>query len=82
LEGGVESGRSKCQFSQVEVDLDLQEILKLVPIPMKKTPKKKAVVVKDEDEEGDKAGKKWVDVETLHFIALKGEMELDFANFF
>jgi hypothetical protein len=37
-------------------------------------------VVKDEDEEGDKAGKKWVDVEILHLIALKGEMELDFAR--
>jgi hypothetical protein len=73
LEGGVKSGRLKCQFSQVEVDLDLQEILKSVPIPMKKAPRKKAVVVKDEDEEGDKAGKKWVDVEILHLIVLNWE---------
>jgi hypothetical protein len=63
----------------VEVDLDLQEIPKLVPIPMKKAPRKKAVVVKNEDEEGDKARKKWVDVEIVHLIALKGIMELDFA---
>jgi hypothetical protein len=35
LEGGVESGRLKRQFSQVEGDLDLQEILKLVPFQKK-----------------------------------------------
>jgi hypothetical protein len=57
LEGGAKSGRLKCQFSQVEVDLDIQEIPKPIPIPMKKAPRKKAVVVKDEDEEGDKAEK-------------------------
>jgi hypothetical protein len=42
---------------KVEVDLDLQEILKLVPIPMKRAPRKKLVVMKDEDEGGDKVGK-------------------------
>jgi len=36
---------------------------------MKKAPRKKAIVVKDEDEEGEKVGKKWVDVEILHFFA-------------
>jgi hypothetical protein len=30
--GGVESGRLKCQFSHMEEELDLQEILKPVPI--------------------------------------------------
>jgi hypothetical protein len=33
LEGGLESGRLKCQFSQVEGDLDLQEIPQPIPIP-------------------------------------------------
>jgi hypothetical protein len=37
----------------VEKDLDLQKIFKLVPIPKKKTPRKKVVVVRDKDEEGD-----------------------------
>jgi hypothetical protein len=37
--------------------LDLQEIFKPVPIPKKKTPKKKAIMVKDENEKGDKAKK-------------------------
>jgi hypothetical protein len=40
----------KHQFSQVEGDLGLQENFKLVPIPNKKTPRKKVVVVKEEDE--------------------------------
>ncbi len=62
------------------MDLDLQEIPKPVPTLMKKTPRKKAIVVKDEDEEGEKVGKKWVDVEILQLIALKGEMEFDFAK--
>jgi hypothetical protein len=35
LEGEAKSGRLKRQFSQVEGDLDLQEIPKLVPIPKK-----------------------------------------------
>ncbi len=47
-------------------DLDLQEILKLVPISKKKTPKKKAIIVKDKDEEGEKVGKNWVDGEVLY----------------
>ncbi len=46
----------------------LQEILKPIPIPKKGTLMKKAVVVKDENEEGDKARKNWVDGEVLHFI--------------
>jgi hypothetical protein len=41
----------------VERDLDLQEIPKSIPIPKKKAPRKKVVVVKDNDEEGDKVGK-------------------------
>jgi hypothetical protein len=36
LKSGVKSERLKCQFSQVEGDLNLQEIFKLVPI-LKKT---------------------------------------------
>jgi hypothetical protein len=80
LEGGAKSERLKCQFSQVEVDLDLREIPKLIPIPMKRTPRKKAVVVKDEDEGGDKVERNWVDVEILHLIALKGGMEFIFAK--
>jgi hypothetical protein len=55
--GRVESEKLKHQFSHVEGDLDLQEILNLlVPIPNKKTLRKKIVVVKDKDEEGKKAG--------------------------
>jgi hypothetical protein len=38
----------------VERDLDLQEILKLVPIPKKKAPRKKVVMVENKDERGDK----------------------------
>jgi hypothetical protein len=41
----------------VEGDLDLQGIPKLVPIPKKKILRKKVVVVKDKNEEGDKAKK-------------------------
>jgi hypothetical protein len=37
---GVESEGLKHQFSQVESDLNLQEMLKLIPIK-KKTPRKK-----------------------------------------
>jgi hypothetical protein len=65
-EGGVEIGRLKHQFSQVDGDLDLQQILKPVPIPKKKTPKKKAVMVKDEGAEGEKVGKNWVNGEVLY----------------
>jgi hypothetical protein len=35
LEGKTKSGRLKHQFSQMERDLDLQKILKLVFIPKK-----------------------------------------------
>jgi hypothetical protein len=75
--GGVESGRLKHQFSQVEGDLDLQEIPKFVSITKNRAPKKQAVVVKDEDE---KVEKKLVDGEVLHLIILKGKMELEFAK--
>jgi hypothetical protein len=36
--------------------------------------------MKEEDEEGEKAGKKWADGEVLHQIALWGEMELEFVK--
>ncbi len=52
----------------------------MVPIPKKKAPKKKVVVVKDKNEERDKAGKNWVDGEILHPIALRKEMEFEFAK--
>jgi hypothetical protein len=78
--GRAKSGGLKRQFSQVERDLDLQKIPKLVPIPKKKTPRKKVVVVKDKDEKGNKVGKNWVDGEVLHLITLKGEMEFEFAK--
>ncbi len=38
--------------------MDFQKILKLVPIPNKRALKKKVVVVKDKDEEGEKVG--WI----------------------
>jgi hypothetical protein len=41
----------------VEEDLDLQENFKLVPIPNKRAPRKKVVMVKGKDEEGEKARK-------------------------
>jgi hypothetical protein len=41
FEGGTESEKLKYQFSQVEWDLDLQEILNLILIPNKKTQKRK-----------------------------------------
>jgi hypothetical protein len=61
----------------VEGDLNLQEILKPVSIPKKKTLMKKVIVVKDENEKGEKAKNNWVDGEVLHLIALTGEMELE-----
>jgi hypothetical protein len=48
----------------------------LVPIPKKKVPRKKVIVVKDKDE---KSWKNWLDGEVLHLIALRGEMELEFV---
>ncbi len=36
--------------------------------------------MKDENEEGDKVGKNWVDGEVLHLIALRGKMEPKFAK--
>jgi hypothetical protein len=41
----------------VEVNLSLQNILKSIHIPNKKTPRKKAVVMKDENEKSEKARK-------------------------
>ncbi len=55
--GGVKNGRLKRQFSQLEGDMDLQNIPKLVSITKNKTPKKKVVVVKDEDEKLKKLNK-------------------------
>jgi hypothetical protein len=62
----------KHSFSQVEGDLDLQEILKLAPLPKKIATNKKVTIVtmKEEDEEGEKARKNWADGEVLHMIAL------------
>jgi hypothetical protein len=39
LEGKAESGALKNQFSQLEEDLDAQEILKPIPIPKRRAPK-------------------------------------------
>jgi hypothetical protein len=47
---GTESEGLKCQFSQVQGDLDLQEFPKLIPISNKKEPRKKAIVLKEENE--------------------------------
>jgi 5,10-methylene-tetrahydrofolate dehydrogenase/methenyl tetrahydrofolate cyclohydrolase len=60
--------RLKHSFSQMERDLDLQEIPKLAPLPKKRITKKKAIIVimKKKDEEGEKAkkvGKIWADGE-------------------
>jgi hypothetical protein len=57
LKGGAKSGRLKRKFSQVEGKLNLQKILKPVPILKNRTPRKKVVVMKDEDEESDKTRK-------------------------
>jgi hypothetical protein len=64
----------------VEGDLDLQKIPNLVSITKNKALKKKAVVVKDEDEKAEKARKNLVDGEMLHLITLRGKMELEFAK--
>jgi hypothetical protein len=34
----------------------------------------------DEDEEGEKIRKKWVDGEVLHFITLREEIDVKFAK--
>jgi len=47
----------KNQFSQMEEDLDLPEIFKPIPIRKKRTPKKKVVMKKNEDEKSEKAQK-------------------------
>ncbi len=41
----------------MEVDLSLQNILKSIHIPNKKTPRKKAVVMKDDLDENEKSEK-------------------------
>ncbi len=64
----------------MEGDLDLQRFFKLVPIPKKKTPSKKTIVMKNKNEKGEKVEKNWVDDETLHRIVIRGEMELEFAK--
>jgi hypothetical protein len=58
LEGQTKSGRLKHQFSQMERYLDLQKNPKLVFIPKKKIQWKKVIVMKNEDEESEKVGKK------------------------
>ncbi len=57
LEGGAKSEGLKCQFSQLEGALELQEILKLVPIPKKNT-KEENNCGERQDKEGEKARKK------------------------
>jgi hypothetical protein len=75
--GREKNERLKHQFSQMEGDLDLQEIYNLVSIPKKKTPRKRVVVVKDKNLEGEKTRKNWVDGEVLYLTSLRGELELD-----
>jgi hypothetical protein len=55
LEDEVESEELKCQFSQVEEDLNLQNIPKSIPI----SNKKKLIAMKDKNE---KTGKK------IHYV--------------
>jgi hypothetical protein len=64
-------GGLKCSFSQMEGDLDLQEIHKLAPLPKKKVTKKKAIIItmKVESEEGEKVRKIWANGEVLHLMA-------------
>jgi hypothetical protein len=71
--------RLKHQFSQMERDLDLQKILKLIIIPKKKTQWKK-VIMKMKFFLMKKMENNWVDGETLHFIALRGKMKLEFTQ--
>ncbi len=58
LEDEVESEELKCQFSQVEENLNLQRSLNRFPFQTKKTPKKKMIVMKDKNEKIEKIGKK------------------------
>jgi hypothetical protein len=60
--------------------LDLQKIPKLISITKNKEPKKKMVVVKDEDEKVKKTRKNLVHGEVLHLITIKEKMELEFAK--
>jgi hypothetical protein len=57
LESRVESERLKHIFSQVKGDLHLQKIPKLILIPKKRASREKVVMMKDEDEGGENAGK-------------------------
>jgi hypothetical protein len=43
----------------VQGNLDLQEICESFPIPKKKTPKKKTIVVKDENKKARKKNNIW-----------------------
>lgn len=52
MEDEIKSEKLKCEFSQVEEDLDLQESTNQIPIPnKKKTPKKKTIIMKDKKKE-------------------------------
>jgi hypothetical protein len=74
--------RLKESFSQVEGDLDFQEVPKPTPLPKKRATKKKMVIVtmKEEGEKAKKAGKNCANGEVLLLIALQGEMELEFTK--
>jgi hypothetical protein len=61
----------------LEGDLDLQEIYKPISIPKKRAPRKKVVVVKDKNLEGEKTKIHWVNGEVLCLTSLRGEIELD-----
>jgi len=54
-------------------------IFKLVPIPKKKAPSKKTIVMKHKNEKGEKVEKNWVDDEILHLIDIREEMEPEFV---
>ncbi len=75
--GMEKSEELKRQFSQPEEDLNLQEIYKPISIPNKRAPKKKVVVVKEKNLEGEEVRKNWVDGEILYLTSLRGEIELD-----
>jgi len=56
LKGRAKSGRLKRQISQMERDMNLQEMLKLVAILKKKTSRKKMIMVKDKNKKDEKVG--------------------------
>ncbi len=55
----------KCQFQQMEGDMDLLEIPKSIPISNKRTPRTKAIMVKDENK------KRWKSWEKIYIVILK-----------